>query len=488
MFESLTEALGRAFRRITGRGVLTERNIREGLREIRQALLAADVNYRVVRDFIEAVTEKAVGQEVIRSVRPEQQVVKVVYDELVRLMGPEYSGLALKDDGVSVIMMVGLQGGGKTTTAVKTAYYLRKRGKHVLLVAADVRRPAAIEQLEILGRQNGFEVYSDRSSPAERICTDAVRYAREKGFDVVVLDTAGRLHIDDEMMEEVERISRIVHPDEVLFVADAMTGQDAVNSARAFNERLPLTGVVLTKMDGDARGGAAMSVKAVTGKPIKFIGTGEKVEKLEEFHPDRIASRILGMGDVVSLVERAAAEVSEEEARRLQEKLLKESFTFDDFVRQLGHIKRMGGLREMLSMLPGVGQELSQAPFDEKELLHVEAMIYSMTPEERLQPELVMNSLNRRLRIAKGSGVTLKEVNDLCKQFEQMRKLVRQFKRLGFFGRLKMAMGIGRELPADDRYIGVKISVDTSKQRRKKKREERKRKRKLLKKQKRRQK
>jgi len=493
VFENLTEALSRAFRKLTGKGVLSEKNIEEGLREVRQALLSADVNFRVVKDFVESVKQKALGQEVIKSVRPEQQIVKVVFDEMVKLMGPEYQGLSLKSDGVSVIMMVGLQGSGKTTTCAKLANYLRKKNRRVLLVAADIRRPAAIEQLEILGRENNFTVYSDRANPAEKICADALSFATKNGFDTAILDTAGRLHIDDEMMAEVERVSAVVKPDEILFVTDAMTGQDAVNSAKAFNERLSLTGVILTKMDGDARGGAAMSVKAVTGKPIKFIGTGEQVDKFEEFHPDRIASRILGMGDVVSLVERAQLEVSEEEARKMQEKLLKEEFTFEDFLKQLGHLKKMGGLKETLSLLPGIGQQLSDVPIDEKDLLHIEAMIYSMTEEERTQPELVINSVSRRLRIAKGSGVSLKEVNDLCKQFESMRKVIRQFKRMGFFGKVKMALGLGKgmlqeEAGSEPAPVSVAVARDESKMLRLRKREERKKKKKLLKKQKRRQK
>ncbi|MCX7703366.1 MAG: hypothetical protein N2234_04605, partial [Planctomycetota bacterium] len=335
-------------------------------------------------------------------------------------------------------------------------------------------------------------VYSDRTNPAEKICVDALSYAAKNGLDTAILDTAGRLHIDDEMMAEVERVSKAVKPDEILFVTDAMMGQDAVNSAKAFNERLPLTGVILTKVDGDARGGAAMSVKAVTGKPIKFIGTGEKIDKFEEFYPDRIASRILGMGDIVSLVEKAQAQVSEEEARKLQEKILKEEFTFDDFLKQLGHLKKMGGLKETLSLLPGIGQQLADAPIDEKDLVHIEAMIFSMTPEERRQPELVVNSVSRKLRIAKGSGVDLKSVNDLCKQFEQMRKVIRQFKRLGFFGKVKMALGMGKGLleEADEEVAPVRVAVaqEESKFQRMRKREERKRKKKLLKKQRRRQK
>ena len=480
MFETLTQSLQSIFGRVFRRGVLTERNIEEGLREVRRALLAADVNYRVVRDFIERVKQKAIGQQIIKGVRPDQQFVKIIHDELVALMGPSYEGLALRDGQTSSIMMVGLQGGGKTTSCAKLAKFLRKNGRRPLLVAADIRRPAAIEQLQILGKQLGIEVFTELGVPAEQICADAKGHAQLLGLDVVILDTAGRLHIDDELMEELERIKQAVEPEEILFVADAMTGQDAVNSAKAFDERLGITGVVLTKMDGDARGGAAMSIKAVTGKPIKFIGTGEHLDKWEEFHPDRIASRILGMGDVVSLVEKAQEAITKEEAERLQKKLLEERFNFSDFLKQLQMVKRMGGLREMLGMLPGVGAQLSQMEMDEKELAHVEAMILSMTPQEREQPELLLNSMSRRMRVARGAGVTIKDVNELCKQFEQMRKIMRQFKKMGFFGRLKLAFGWGRK--ADE--LVVKPGDDEELRRlREKKRKERKKKRKLLKKQ-----
>jgi len=483
VFETLTQSLQGIFGRLFRRGVLTERNIEDGLREVRRALLAADVNYRVVRDFIERVKQKAIGQQIIKGVRPDQQFIKIIHDELVALMGPSFEGLTLKDGDVSVVMMVGLQGGGKTTSCAKLASYLHRNGRRPLLVAADIRRPAAIEQLQTLGRQLGVEVFTELGLPAEQICADAKGHAQMVGLDVVILDTAGRLHIDEELMEELSRIKEVVAPDEILFVADAMTGQDAVNSAKAFDERLSITGVILTKMDGDARGGAAMSIKAVTGKPIKFIGTGEHLEKWEEFHPDRIASRILGMGDVVTLVERAQEAMTQEEAARLQKKLLEERFTFGDFLKQLQMVKRMGGLKDMLSMLPGVGAQLSQMEMDERELVHVEAMILSMTPEEREQPELVINSMSRRVRIARGSGVSVKDVNELCKQFEQMRKIVRQFKKAGFFGRLKLALGWGKK--ADELVIKAE-DEDEIRRLREKKRKERKKKRKLLKKQRRR--
>lgn len=483
MFEALSRSLQGIFGRIFGRGVLTERNIEEGLREVRRALLSADVNYRVVRNFVDRVKEKAIGQQIIKGVRPDQQFIKIIHDELVNLMGPAFEGLRLRDGEASVVMMVGLQGGGKTTSCAKLARYLRKKGRHPLLVAADVRRPAAIEQLQTLGKQIGVEVFTELGVPAEQICADAKNHARTSGLDVVILDTAGRLHIDDELMSELERVKDMVQPEEILFVADAMTGQDAVNSAKAFNERLTITGVILTKMDGDARGGAAMSIKAVTGKPIKFIGTGEHLEKWEEFHPDRIASRILGMGDVVSLVERAQEVMTQEEAARLQKKILEERFTFGDFLKQLRMVKRMGGLKEMLGMLPGVGTQLAEMEMDERELLHVEAMILSMTPEEREQPELLINSMSRRVRVARGAGVSIKEVNELCKQFEQVRKIVRQFKKAGFFGRLKLALGWGKK---SDELMVKATDEDENRRLRKKKRKERKKKRKLLKKQRRR--
>jgi signal recognition particle subunit SRP54 len=388
VFESIAESLQGVFRKLGLRGRLSERNIAEGLREVRTALLSADVNYKVAKEFIARVQEKAVGQDVIKTVRPGQQVVKIVYDELVELMGPTDTSIAENPKGPSVIMMVGLQGGGKTTTCGKLADLLRhKRGKHPLLVAGDMQRPAAVEQLKVLGRQLDIPVYSEEQGKPPQICKRAVEHAAASGNNVVILDTAGRLHIDEVLMAELREIRRRVKPQEIFFVADAMTGQDAVNSAKEFNSQLEITGVVLTKMDGDARGGAALSVRAVTGKPIKFVGVGEKLDKLEEFHPDRVASRILGMGDVVGLVEKAQETITEEEALKMQEKLLKQKFTLGDFMTQLQQLKRMGGIKDLLAMIPGLGSKLKGVEVDERDLSKIEAMIQSMTPHERDFPE-----------------------------------------------------------------------------------------------------
>ena len=449
MFDSLTESLGNIFRKLSGRGHLSEKNIEEGLKEVRTALLAADVNFKVVKEFMDKVTAKAVGQEVIKNVNPAQQIVRVVHDELVALMGPVDHSIPPAGKTPTVIMMAGLQGSGKTTTTGKLGFYLRKKGRKPLLVAADMIRPAAVEQLKTLGAQNNLPVYWEPSGlPSEafpgtphrftakegrpvKICERAVAKAVEQGHDVVVLDTQGRLHVDREMMDELKDIRDRVKPSQIFLVVDAMTGQDAVKSAAEFNAQLALDGVIMTKLDGDARGGAALSVKAVTGKPIKFIGVGEKVDALEEFHPDRMAGRILGMGDVVSLVEQMQEKVDQDKARKIQEKIRKDELTIADFYDQLQQMKKMGPLKKIMSMLPGdLGKMAGE--IDEDELKHAEAIIQSMTKQERENPELL--NASRRQRIARGAGRPVHEVNSLIKQFDEARKMIRQVKKAGGFG------------------------------------------------------
>jgi signal recognition particle subunit SRP54 len=435
MFDSLTDKLSAVFKRLRGHGKLTEQNITEALKEVRLALLEADVNFKVVKDFVERIRSRAVGQEVMESLTPGQQVVKVVHEELISLMGGVNSSLNLSFKPPIPIMLVGLQGSGKTTTAGKLAKFLKDKGRKPYLVPADVRRPAAIEQLKRLGEQLGIPVFNPdpQRSPLE-ICKKALTLADEQNQDVLLLDTAGRLHIDEALMKELEEIKRELIPREILLVADAMTGQDAVNVAKRFNEALDIHGVILTKLDGDARGGAALSIKAVTGKPIKFIGVGEKLDALEIFHPDRMASRILGLGDVLSLIEKAQEVIDAKKAQELEKKLLKDTFTLEDFREQLQQIKKMGSIEQIFSMIPGMGR--LKLPKDlqgsEKELVKVEAIINSMTKEERRSPEILNGS--RRLRIAKGSGTTVQDVNQLLKQYLQTKKMLRQFKRSGMRG------------------------------------------------------
>jgi signal recognition particle subunit SRP54 len=424
MFESLTEKLGGILRSLTGRGRLTESNIAEALEQVRTALLEADVNYQVARDFIEEVRTKAVGQEVLKTLRPDQVFVKVIHDEMVRLMGPVDSKVPYASPGPTVLMLAGLQGSGKTTTAGKLARLVRDQGHRPMLVACDCHRPAAVEQLLVVGSQVDVPVYSEGIGDPVRIAKNGVAEAKREDADVVIVDTAGRLHVDQAMMEEVKRIARAVQPHEILLVCDAMTGQDAVTSAKEFNAALELSAVILTKLDGDARGGAALSVKAVTGKPIKFVGVGEKLDRLEEFHPDRMASRILGMGDVVSLVEKAHAAVDAEEAARMQEKLARAEFGLDDFLKQIKQMRRMGPLKEILAMVPGMGSALKDLPIDDRELDQTEAIIHSMTPRERTKPDLI--DASRRRRIARGSGVEPQDVAGLVKSFGQVKDLVRQ--------------------------------------------------------------
>ncbi|MEK6744409.1 MAG: signal recognition particle protein [Nitrospirota bacterium] len=424
MFDALTGKLESVFKKLRGRGVLKEDDVKEALREVRLALLEADVNFKVVKEFIGKVQERAVGQDILTSLTPGQQVIKVVHDELVRLLGGTQSKLHLSPNPPTVIMMVGLQGSGKTTTAGKLAKNFKKDGRKVLLVPADTRRPAAIEQLKTLARQVGVDAFTSESMDPVAICKDAKAWAERSLFDVVILDTAGRLQIDEPLMDELRQIKAGVKPQEVLFVADAMTGQEAVNIAEAFNREIGFDGVVLTKLDGDARGGAALSVKAVTGKPIKFSGMGEKLDALEPFFPDRMASRILGMGDMMSLIEKAQETVDAEEAGKLAKKLKKNEFDLEDFRGQLKQVKKMGGLGSIMGMIPGMNKmKLPDADVNDKELTKVDAIISSMTSRERRDHTIISGS--RRSRIAKGSGTQVQDVNRLLKQFAEMRKMMK---------------------------------------------------------------
>jgi signal recognition particle subunit SRP54 len=447
MFDSLSEKLESVFKKLRGQGVMTEENIKDALREVRLALLEADVNFKVVKDFVESVRIKAIGVEVLQSLSPGQQIIRIVHDELVAIMGGGSDNLLdLAAKPPVAIMMVGLQGAGKTTTCGKLGRHLKGLKRRPLLVPADVYRPAAIEQLKIIGGQLGLEVFN--SSPDQKpvdICTAAMRFAELNGYDTVILDTAGRHQIDDYLMSELAEIKTATQPLEILFVADAMTGQEAVNVAGGFNERLEITGVVLTKLDGDAKGGAALSIKAVTGKPIKFVGLGEKLDALEVFHPDRLVSRILGMGDVLTLVEKAQSIFDEKETARLQQKLKKNQFDLEDFLAQLQQIKKLGSLESIMGMIPGMGKMMKQmkgAQPSEKEMKRIEAIIRSMTPGERANHSIINGS--RRLRIAKGSGTTVPEINQLLKRFTEAQKVVKQLQKLGPKGLLKGMGGLGK--------------------------------------------
>jgi signal recognition particle subunit SRP54 len=424
MFESISNSLESVFSKLRGKGRLTEGNIADGLREVRTALLEADVNYKVVKGFIERVRQRSIGEEVIKSVTPGQQIVKIVHDEIEQLMGPVDSTIPFVSGGSTVIMLVGLQGSGKTTTAGKLAKLVQAKGRKPMLVAADVQRPAAIEQLKVLGKQLNIPVYSEEGGRPVKICQRALKNVSENGADVLILDTAGRLHIDQELMDELKEIREKLNPQQTYFVCDSMTGQDAVNSAKSFNDQLGFDGVILSKLDGDARGGAALSIKAITGKPIKFVGTGEKLDRIEEFHPDRMASRILGMGDVVSFVERTQQAISLEDAKDLERKLVEDSLTLEDFLSQLQQVKKMGPLKEVLGMIPGLGSKMQGMDFDEGQMKSVEAIIRSMTVGERVRPDIIDGS--RRQRIARGSGTNIQEVNMLLKQFKQMKKMFKQ--------------------------------------------------------------
>lgn len=426
MFENLSDKLDRAFKLLKGQGKITEINVAETLKEVRKALLDADVNYKVAKQFTDTVKEKALGQQVLIAVSPGQLLVKIVHDELVKLMGGTSVDINLKPNP-AIILMSGLQGSGKTTLSAKLANMLKnKRGRSVMLVACDVYRPAAIDQLKVLGNTLGVEVYSeDGNQNPVQIAQNAIRTAKEKGFNTIIVDTAGRLAIDEEMMQEIENIKKAINPSETLFVVDAMTGQDAVNTAKAFHDRLNFDGVALTKLDGDARGGAALSIKAVVDKPIKFIGTGEKPEAIDVFHPERMASRILGMGDIVSLVEKAQEQFDEKEAAELQKKIAKNKFDFSDFLNQIQQIKKMGNMKDLLGMIPGAGKALKDVEISDDAFKSTEAIIRSMTPAERADPTLL--NQNRRKRIAAGSGTNINEVNKLIKQFDEMRKMMKSF-------------------------------------------------------------
>ncbi len=424
MFDNLSERLERSFKILKGEGKITEINVAETLKDVRKALLDADVNYKVAKNFTDTVKEKALGQNVLTAVKPGQLMVKIVHDELAALMGGETAEVTL-ENRPAVILMSGLQGSGKTTFSGKLARLMRnKRNRRPLLAACDVYRPAAIEQLKVLGEQIQVPVYSETDSKDPvQIALNAIREAKAKGYDLVIIDTAGRLAVDEQMMNEIAAIKHAVRPDETLFVVDAMTGQDAVNTAREFNERLDFNGIVLTKLDGDTRGGAALSIRSIVNKPIKFVGTGEKPDAIDQFHPARMADRILGMGDIVSLVERAQEQYDEEEAKRIQKKIRKNQFDFNDFLSQIHQIKKMGNLKELASMIPGVGKAVKNIDIDDNAFKNIEAIICSMTPNERANPEILNGS--RRNRIAKGSGTTIQEVNRLLKQFDQTRKMMK---------------------------------------------------------------
>jgi signal recognition particle subunit SRP54 len=429
MFEELSLKLETSLKKISGQGKLTEKNISDTLRDIRRVLLDADVNYKVAKEFIDNVTGKAMGQEVLVSITPGQLITKIIYDELTNLLGGDHTEIKLNASGITVIMVVGLQGSGKTTFSAKLARKLKENKRKVLLAAADVYRPAAIEQLKTLGRQIEVPVFSLDEMNARKTAEQSISYAREHNCDTVIIDTAGRLHVDEDMMNEVAYIKEIVKPQEILFVVDSMTGQDAVNSAKAFNEKVNYDGIVLTKLDGDARGGAALSIRSVVGKPIKFISNGEKLNALETFYPERLASRILGKGDIVSLVEKAQMEYDEDEAERLEEKLRKNKFDFEDFLKQIKVIKKMGSLSSLLGMMPGVGAQIKNAKIDDNALVKVEAIINSMTLQERSSPKILNG--NRRKRIARGSGTSIQDVNRLVKQFGEMQKMMSKLSNKG---------------------------------------------------------
>ncbi len=444
-FEGLTEKLNATFKKLRGKGRLTENDVREAMREVRLALLEADVSYKVVKDFVAHVTERAVGTDVLDSLTPAQQVVKIVSEELTSLMGGGTARLSMANNGPTVVMMVGLQGAGKTTTTAKLAGLMRRQyTKRPLLAACDVYRPAAIEQLKVVGGQLELPVFEEGQGDPVAIAEHAIRHAKDYGNDMVFLDTAGRLHVDEALMDELKRMKTAVHPNEILLVVDAMTGQDAVNAASSFDEALGIDGVVLTKLDGDARGGAALSIRASTGKPIKFVGTGEKLDMIEPFHPDRMASRILGMGDMLSFIEKAQASYDEKQAAKLEEKLRKNRFTLQDYYDQLQQLRGMGDLSQLAGMMPGnLGRQLQGATIDEKQMAHTEAIILSMTPQEREDPRIL--NASRKKRIAAGCGLQVVDVNRLLKQFEMMQQITKQFSkgpRGGMGGRMH---GFGRK-------------------------------------------
>lgn len=430
MFENLSQKLEAVFKKLRGQGRISEENVAESLREVRRALLDADVNLNVAKEFIENVQKRALGGDVLSSITPGQQIIKIIYDEMVKLLGEGKADIADSPSPPTIVLVAGLQGSGKTTFAAKLANFLKAKGRNPLLVAADIHRPAAIDQLVTLGRQLDIPVYSDRVNNAIRIAEEGIDAARKNIQDTVILDTAGRMHVDEEMMQEIVAMKEKVKPNEILFVVDAMTGQDAVKTAKAFHDRLQFHGVVLTKLDGDARGGAALSIRSVVQTPIKFIGTGEKLDALEVFYPDRIASRILGMGDIVTLVEKAQLQFDQEKTVKLEEKLRKAQFTLEDFLDQLREVKKMGSLQEVAAMIPGMSRMAAGARVDEKAIVRIEAMIQSMTKEERSKPSVINGS--RRKRIALGSGTTVQEVNRLLKQFEEMQKMMKKVSKGNF--------------------------------------------------------
>ena len=432
VFESLSDRMNHIFSKLRNKGKLTELEIKQAMREIRVALLEADVNFGVVKNFVAAVSEKALGEDILKSLTPAQQIVKIVNDELVALMGSKHQKLAVSDRPPTVYMMCGLQGAGKTTMCGKLALHLKKQGKKVLLVAADVYRPAAIQQLGIVGKKVGTEVFDMGQISPVKIAKEGVAYALKNGFDTVIIDTAGRLHIDEALMKELVDVKAAVNPAEILLVVDSMTGQDAVTVADTFNKTLDITGVIMTKLDGDTRGGAALSIKAVTGKPIKFSGTGEKPEDLEPFHPDRMASRILGMGDVLTLIEKAEQAFSKEQAESLQKKIKEKSFTLEDYLEQLDSVKKMGGIGDMMKMLPGMAGKMKSEDIDEDKLMRAKVIIQSMTVKERRNPDIIKGS--RRKRIAQGSGTSIQEVNQLLKQFELTREMMSRMQKGGMKG------------------------------------------------------
>lgn len=447
MFENLTDKFERAFKVLKGQGQITEINVAETLKEVRRALLDADVNFKTAKEFTNTVKEKALGRDVLKSVSPGQLMVKICHEELVELMGGNEVDIDIKGNP-GIVLMSGLQGSGKTTFTGKLGNYLKnKKGKKVLLVACDVYRPAAIDQLHVLGEQLGIEVYSNKEEKNPvAIAQAAIQHAKSKGFNVVIVDTAGRLAIDEQMMTEIAEVKKAIQPTETLFVVDSMTGQDAVNTAKSFNERIDFDGVVLTKLDGDTRGGAALSIKSVVNKPIKFVGTGEKMEALDVFYPSRMADRILGMGDVVSLVERAQEQFDEEEARKLQKRIQKDQFDFNDFLGQLQQVKKMGNVKDLMGMLPGMGKALKDVEIEDDAFKHIEAIIYSMTPKERTNPEIINGQ--RKNRIARGSGTSVQEVNKLMKQFGDTKKMMKMMSNpKNMMGMMKQLKGMRGGMP-----------------------------------------
>ena len=438
-FEGLTEKISATFKKLRGKGRLKESDVKEAMREIRLALLEADVSFKVVKDFIKSTTERCVGTEVLESLTPAQMIVKIVNEEMIRLMGSDTKHITINPNGPTVVMLVGLQGAGKTTNGSKLAGLMKRQGKHPLLVACDIYRPAAIQQLKVCGEKLGVPVFEKGTQNPVETAKEAVTYARQHGHDLVFLDTAGRLHIDEALMDELKNIKATVKPDEIMLVVDAMTGQDAVNAAQTFNEWLDIDSVMLSKLDGDARGGAALSVRAVTGKPIKFAGMGEKLEDIEAFHPDRIASRILGMGDVLSLIEKAEKAFDAQKTAEMEEKLKSNRFTLQDFYEQMVQLKSMGSMQDILAQVPGMGN-MKDLKVDEKAMAHTEAIILSMTPKERENPDII--GASRKKRIAAGAGVRVEDVNKLLKSFEQMRKMIRQFSGPGAGKKMKRMKGM----------------------------------------------